>query len=422
MKTTSDRQARRVGFVGTGYIAHWHAKALATIPEVELVAVCDKDLGRAQSFAGDYGIANVHSTLESMLDDRESSLEAVHVLLPADLHSETALRILDRGMHVLLEKPMAISVDECESIIGSATHHGVKVGVSHNFLFTQGYEKLRDDLKAGRLGRLDQITITWHRELDQLRSGPFDLWMLRDPQNILLEIGPHCLAPLVDLLGSLRVSSVHASNDLGLPGGQNFYRRWTIVAEGGNAGAVLNLSFASGFTEHIIHIRGSLASATLDLERNTYLLHQHTPYGLDFDRYRMIRREAKSLVIQARRGFTDYVLSKAKLSSRGSPYGLSIAQALRAFYVAPGVTVDHRMSPELGREVVRLCSEIGHLGLSKVAKPQDMVVTRRWSGNASRATDSPEILVLGATGSSSEMQLDSCLSYYVTRSRLSREI
>ena len=57
----------------------------------------------------------------------------------------------------------------------------------------------------------------------------------------------------------------------------------------------LNFSFAPGFSEHTIHVRGSLAAATVDFERNTYLLHRHTPAGMDFDRYHMTVSEAKAL-------------------------------------------------------------------------------------------------------------------------------
>ena len=116
--------------------------------------------------------------------------------------------------------------------------------------------------------------------------------MLRDPRNIVLEIGPHCLASMLDLVGPLEITGVRASNPVTLPGGQEFYRRWSVEAGLGPVAVTLNLSFSPGFTEQTIHVRGSLASATVDFERNTYLLHQHTRYGLDFDRYRMISREA----------------------------------------------------------------------------------------------------------------------------------
>jgi len=108
-----------------------------------------------------------------MLEDGELALDAAHVLLPADLHARAASALIGRSLHVLLEKPMAITAKECSELIEQAAARGVMIGVDHNFLFAPTYENLNDDLKSGKIGRPDHVTIT--------------LWMLRDPRNIILE-------------------------------------------------------------------------------------------------------------------------------------------------------------------------------------------------------------------------------------------
>ena len=170
------------------------------------MAVCDKDLPRARTFGERYGAARCYESLEQMLGDGESELDVVHVLLPPDLHARAASALIDAGLHVFLEKPMATDAQECASLVEQAAKRGVTIGVNHNFLFAPVYEDLRRDLIAGKLGRPDHVTITWNRELDQVRSGPFNLWMLREPANIMLEIGPHCLAPILDLIGSPKLA------------------------------------------------------------------------------------------------------------------------------------------------------------------------------------------------------------------------
>jgi len=387
-------QPIRVGFLGTGYIADWHAKALSTIPTVSLNAVCDKDGPRARAFGQHYGASRWYNSLDAMVGDAELDLDVVHVLLPPDLHASAASTLIRHGVHVFLEKPMATTRKECSDLIEQATIHNVTVGVNHNFLFAPVYENLRNDLRSGKLGQPDRVTIVWNRGLDQLHSGPFNLWMLRDPRNIVLEVGPHCLAFMLDLVGPLEITGVLASNQVALPGGQEFYRRWSAEAGVGPVAASLNLSFTSGFTEQIIHVRGSLASATVDFERNTYVLHQHTRYGLDFDRYQMISREAASLRSQARRSLREYGLSKLKLSTRGNPYGLSITQALRSFYAGLGKTLDCRLSPELGRDVTGLCVAIGQKGVGEQATARVIHPLAAGSGPVAPA----EILILGATG------------------------
>ncbi|MBV8488857.1 MAG: NAD-dependent epimerase/dehydratase family protein [Planctomycetaceae bacterium] len=400
-KTTASRPCR-VGFLGTGYIADWHARALRNVPGVTLESVCDKNLPRAEAFARRQGVSRSYGSLEAMLSDEAARLNVVHVLLPPDVHGRAAETLINRGVSVLLEKPMATTPAECSGLIQQKNSHNVSVGVNHNFLFAPVYENLRDDLASGRLGRPDHIVITWNRGLDQLQSGPYHLWMLRDPRNIVLEIGPHCLAPMLDLVGPMEIASVRASNAIQLPGGVPFYRRWCIEAGTGTVAVTIHLSFAPGFTEQFIHIRGSLASATADLERNTYLRHEHTPNGLDVDRFKMIRREARSMAVQARRTLSQCVLSKLKLGPEGSPYGIGIARALKAFYAGLGTPPDRRLAPELGRDLVDLCLVIGQMGLGKPPETAVRCAAREQAVGTpllehNRDT-SAEILILGGTG------------------------
>jgi predicted dehydrogenase len=77
-----------VGFLGTGYIADWHAQAIAKVRDVELVAVCDHILPRAQALARKFGVPKFYGSLKEML--AEEQLDAVHVLLPPDRHFEAA--------------------------------------------------------------------------------------------------------------------------------------------------------------------------------------------------------------------------------------------------------------------------------------------------------------------------------------------
>ena len=333
-----------------------------------------------------------------MLEDAELALDAVHVLLPPDLHARAANTLIQRGLHVLLEKPMAISAGECGELIEQAATRGVMVAVNHNFLFAPIYESLRRRFEERQDRSARSCDHYLESALDQLQSGPFDLWMLRDPRNIVLEIGPHCLAPVLDLLGPLEISSVNTSSRVLLRADQEFYRRWSIEGRCGPTAVTLHLSFSPGFTEQSIHVRGTVASATVDFERNTYLLHQHTRYGPDFDRYRMIRQDARSLAVQARRSLTAYALSKLKLSGKGNPYGLSISRALRSFYSGLGKSLDSRLSPELGRDITAVCTAIGRIGIGSPAESPAAIQPDGREARASETTSPAEVLILGATG------------------------
>jgi predicted dehydrogenase/nucleoside-diphosphate-sugar epimerase len=397
--TKKTHQPLEIGFLGTGYIADWHATALRTVPGAVLAAVCDQDESRARAFAARHRVARVHTSLGAML--ATGKLDAIHVLLPPELHAQAAGEIVDAGLNVFLEKPMAIAAEDCDELIARARSAGVKVGVGHNFLFAPIYEQLKQDLGAGRLGRPDDVTITWHKALGQLQSGPFNIWMLREPRNILLEVGSHSVAHMLDLVGPAEILGVHATNHLDLPGGARFFRRWCVEAGPGRVGVTLNFSFAPGFSEHTIHVRGSLAAATVDFERNTYVLHRHTPAGLDFDRYQMTVSEAKALRRQAWGTLGRTLYAKLRPTS-GNPYGQSIARAMQSFYGNRGQTLDARLSPELGREVVRTCVEIGrHMADAYTPLPASRADGTATDANGAvpvGARSRPEILVLGATG------------------------
>ena len=111
--------------------------------------------------------------------------------------------------------------------------------------------------------------------------------------------------------------------------------------------------------EYTIHVRGSLASATVDFERNTYTLDEHRTSDPDFESYGMVVSRARSLKQQARRTLATYIKAKLKLGKRGNPYGASIARALDAFYGA--APLDERVDGRFGARVIRVCTKLGGL-------------------------------------------------------------
>lgn len=382
---------RRVGFLGTGYIADWHAQAIAKVRDVELVAVCDQVLPKAQALAWKFGVRNYYGSLEEMLANE--NLDAVHVLLPPDRHFEAARTLLEAGVNVFLEKPMCHRATDCETLAQIAEERGLRVGVGHNFLFSRQYEQLRQDVRSGILGLIDDITITWHRPLPPTIHGPFNIWMLRDPRNIMLEIGSHSVAHMLDLAGEPDEMMVHASNRIDLPTGRKFYRRWQVNAFSGRTAIEMRFSFVPAFSEYTIHVRGSLASATVDFERNTYALHEHRPLDPDFDAHAMVVNASRSLKKQARHTLLRYFRSKLDLGTRGNPYGATIASAMDAFYGPADASLDARIDARTGAKVIRICEQIG----LRANLPNEELDVKSAPANA-RSGAAARILVLGATG------------------------
>jgi nucleoside-diphosphate-sugar epimerase/predicted dehydrogenase len=393
--TRTPTRPLRVGLVGAGFIADWHANALRSVDGAELVAVCDRSRARARSFADRYGLCSVFDDVDTLLE--QASLDSVHVLVPPEQHLSVARQAVEAGVATLLEKPMGLDAESCDALAQRAETRGVVLGVSHNFLFARPYERLRADLRAGRLGPVDRVTITWNRDLPPVVHGPFDAWMLREPANILLEVGVHSVAHMLDLIGAPEALGVTPDRPIKLPIAGTFYRRWHVRASHGRTAIDLHFSFSPGFDEHFIHVRGLLGAATADIANDVYDLQQPTGRSLDFDRYERQRRRARELKRQARRTLSAYAFDKLKLVRAGNPFASSIARAVQAFYqrvAASDVSGgDARVGAEFGREVVaqacRIAAAAGvDFGDRRETRPSVQV------GRGLKH----DILVLGGTG------------------------
>lgn len=389
----------RVGLLGAGYIADWHCKALRSVRGARVVAVCDQSTDRAAALAQKCGAERAFATLDEML--AEAKLDAVHVLLPPTAHAAAARTLLDRGVAAYIEKPLCVRADDARDLADRAgVGAGATLAVGHNFLFTPGYERLKADLAAGRLGRVEHVTVVWAKEFGQLRGGPFGAWVFRHPGNIMLEVGPHLAAHVLDLCGPPDRVAAEALDPVALPNGGTFYRRWLVTTHHGRATADVRASFGPGFTEHRVEVRGTAGTAVVDFEAGTYVLRRRTHLPTDFDRYARSRAEAKTVTRQARGTLARYVFSKLKLVKDGNPFGASIARAVRQFYAGLGGTTDPRLTAAFGASVVNLCLDVaraaGRDPEVEVTPPAASVLTP--AATASEPKAAPDVLILGGTG------------------------
>ncbi|MDX2036734.1 MAG: NAD-dependent epimerase/dehydratase family protein [Isosphaeraceae bacterium] len=384
----------RTAILGTGFIAEWHMKALRALPNARVVAVCDLDPARARTFATKHRIDAVFSSVSELIASK--CCDVVHVLTPAEAHYRTAREVIESGLHAYVEKLLCLTSEECSALAELAESQRVQIGVGHNFLFSEVYERLRQDVIRGTLGRVDRIDIQWNKELGVVSNGPFDHWMLRSPQNIILEIGPHSVSQMLDLAGMPDDLTVRASNPVELPSSVAFYRRWQVQASRGGMAIDLGFSFVPGYAEHTIHVRGRLAAATVDFERNLNVLQKHRSQDYDFDRYAMAIAEAASTRKQARSTLRDVVLSKLTKSPRGNPFGASVARGVAAFHAGiREARIDPRLSARMGRDTVALCLRIG-----EAAAVRDRLIASSGARDVASVSieSSPRVLILGATG------------------------
>jgi len=140
----------RVGILGAGFFGAFHARAIAAVPDIHLVAVCADELAPAEAFAAEHG-GKPYGDWRALLDDR--AVDAVAITAPHHLHCEFAVAALAAGKHVLLEKPMARSVAECSRIIASAEAGRRKLMVGQIMHFVWPCLVAREILDRGELGK-----------------------------------------------------------------------------------------------------------------------------------------------------------------------------------------------------------------------------------------------------------------------------
>jgi predicted dehydrogenase len=134
----------RVGVVGVGVMGSNHARVLAELPGVALVGVADPDRGQANFVAQALGCPAV-ADAAALLD---AGLDAVTIAAPTHLHREIALACIARGVHVLVEKPIASNAEEGRDIVAAARHAGVTLMVGHVERFNPAVQAIKDAIRG----------------------------------------------------------------------------------------------------------------------------------------------------------------------------------------------------------------------------------------------------------------------------------
>lgn len=148
--------------VGCGRIALKHAEAIKNLPEAKLVSVCDIIPEKAEQFATSYQ-AQMYVEFDEMLENPE--IQVVNICTPNALHADMAVKAIEKGKHVMIEKPIAISLEDADRIIEAASRKGVKATAVHQNRFNAAIQKTRKALEGGMFGQMSHgvASIRWNR-------------------------------------------------------------------------------------------------------------------------------------------------------------------------------------------------------------------------------------------------------------------
>jgi myo-inositol 2-dehydrogenase/D-chiro-inositol 1-dehydrogenase len=254
----------RIGLVGAGHIAKTHARQLAELPEVGIAGAFDCVPEKAQALAERYD-ATAFDDLESML----RAADAIYVCTPPKFHREAATRATEAGVHVLCEKPLAVTVEDAEAIQEAVERAGIVFMVGFNFRFMPPFAQLKELAASGEFGDLYSF---WGLRL---------LWSPHPPPNwrtdprflcgMTVESLSHDFDYLRWVAGDVAsVAGKVATSRSDLDGYDNIIAAVMTLRSG--AMATIHASWASHARVHQVGVIGTRGSAVCERDRVRYRL------------------------------------------------------------------------------------------------------------------------------------------------------
>jgi len=265
----------RFAVVGTGGMGGHHARNLAAMPDVELTWLVDIDLPRAQALAAEIGGTPTASMEEAFAAD---NVDAVLIALPTFLHRDATVLAAQHGKHVFCEKPIARTVEDGEAMVAACEAAGVTFMVGHVVRFFPEYERMKEILDAGKLGRIATIRASRTNPPVMERSP----WFADVEKNggVVLDLMIHEIDTLRWLFGDVERVFAHGLSYLPI----HEKRDYTMASIRFRSGAIAHVEASWAHSTHrtSIEVAGQYGLATYSSEQAATLIVEPTE-GIDWN-------------------------------------------------------------------------------------------------------------------------------------------
>lgn len=319
-----------VALVGAGFIAETHVRAIRTLDTVRLAAVADSRPDQAERKARAWGVGRTHGSVQELL--ATGGIDVAHVLTPPIHHQAAAAPLLDAGVHVLVEKPLATTADACAALVAVAERGGAKLAVNLNYLHVPAYQRFKVRLERGEFGRVRHAMVIWNTGLRQLAARQFDHWMFQGPRNVLLESGTHPLGIALDLLGEVEDAHALTTPPLKLGAELTFRHRWQISLTGTKASAQVYLALGEAMPVNTALIVCDDAVVLVDFLTSRLLVQGKTRFIDQIDRLATGSSLAWQGWRQSAANFTREALGLVGLRGPAEPFSAGMTNGIRSFY------------------------------------------------------------------------------------------
>jgi predicted dehydrogenase len=254
--------------VGCGEIAKTHLRYLKEMDQVSVAGICDTDIGRLISTADRFGIDEKDNDLEALL--RRVRPDVVHVLTPPTVAVPVALTAFRHRCHVLVEKPMASTLEDARRLVAAADEAGVSLAVDHSRLLHPSIMKARAVLEEGALGDLVAVDIVQGFTRARPVEGKPVPWSYSYPWGTYDNLIPHCLYYARAFSGDCESLAVRASSRGRIP--ESAFDELVVDIQGSVAQARILLTLATAPERNTVTLRGTRATVTVDTNLVTVLV------------------------------------------------------------------------------------------------------------------------------------------------------
>ncbi|MBM7662858.1 putative dehydrogenase [Bacillus mesophilus] len=198
--------------VGCGHIAKKHAKAILAINDAKLLAICDTDSNRLESFYTDYK-AKKYTSFEELLNNKE--IDVVNICTPSGTHAALAIKAAAAKKHVILEKPMALTLEDADAIIHACKKNHVKLSIVHPNRFRPAILEMKKAIEAKKFGKINLVnaSVLWNRNDDYFSQASWRGTKNQDG-GVLMNQAIHNLDLLVWLVGDVAEVQAYADTRL----------------------------------------------------------------------------------------------------------------------------------------------------------------------------------------------------------------
>ena len=192
----------KTGVIGCGKVGHFHAIAYNSLHQSEFTAVCSRDIEKAKAFAEQYNV-QAFSNIEDMV--KSTGVEAVSICAPHPVHAKVAVEAAQNGLHLLVEKPLASNLADCDAIIKAAQENNVKLGIVCQRRFYEPSMRIRQAIDDNKIGKpiLGVVHMLGWRDTAYYQSDAWRGTWQGEGGGVLVNQAPHQLDLLQWYMGPI---------------------------------------------------------------------------------------------------------------------------------------------------------------------------------------------------------------------------